>query len=162
MIVDILANGGAGLIGGWVSAGIKFFEKRQSNQHELAMLKINNEQQLLVYEHQYKVESQQIKHKELLAAAANEAKAYADSLEHDNEDYVSAGSPKLIVIANFVRKMTRPMLTLLVLIAVSVIASTTEDAAIKLTVIDALVSMFVNIGLWYFSDRSLSKRMANS
>ena len=159
-----LVSGGAlGLIGSFATNLLGYLKGKQGHEHTVELKKLDMLQ--VQREHQYALEQikaeAEFKKEQLVIESERdllvaEYQAMAKSYQGDQTYY---GDNKLLLIAEFIRRITRPGLTLfLVALTTAIYFSAAED--LQSLVARSVVAMTATVVSWWFADRQIAKQIA--
>lgn len=160
-ITDIASGGLLGVFGSLASNVLGLFKAREDHRQQMDLKKLDASIDLRQGEQDMKLaqleadtrmnELQVLKETEESRA---EAEAYSASLANAAATTYQ-GESKLLQFSEFCRKMTRPILTALLVSFTMVAFFVTADPALKQTILNMLVSATATVIAWWFSDRTL-------
>ena len=153
-ILSVLTGGATGVIGTVVSGVVGHFQAKRKFEQQLSLRRLD-------------LEAMQIEAKAAAAASAVRAESEATSAElaaltasyREASNRVSMrGDSVLLVLADFVRTMVRPALTI-GLVGLTAWIYTTAPA-LRPTVIDTVLYLTTAAVLWWFGSRAAEKVLA--
>lgn len=160
-ITDIASGGLLGVFGSLASNVLGLFKAREDHRQTMEMRKLDasidlrqGEQDMALAQLEADTrlnELQVIKETEQSKA---EAEAYSASLASAAATGYE-GESQLLRFAEFVRKMTRPVLTALLVVFTMIAFFVTADPTLKQTILNMLVASTATVIAWWFSDRTL-------
>ena len=106
-------------------------------------------------EAEFKGEQLQIESEKVIDVAAHQT--LIASYENDKAYH---GNSKLLLIAEFVRKITRPALTFL-LVFFTIGIYFTVDSVLQDLVVRSVIAMTATVVSWWFADRQIAKQIGN-
>lgn len=164
MIESLLSGGVVGLLGSLVSNVFGYFKSKQEHQQQLAFRRLDAE--LAESDHRYALEqirteaeykTQQLQIESERAVSVAEHQALVASYESDKP---YSGSSRLLLVAEFMRRITRPVLTfLLVFFTMGIYIS--ADSVLRDLVVRAVIAMTATVVAWWFADRQIAKQIGN-
>lgn len=163
MLEALLSGGLTGIAGSLVSNITGYFKAKQDHAQAMDMAKVTLKQgqldhkyamQQIAAEAQYKNELLSIESDRDLGVAE-----YAALSESYKSQGTYTGDNKLLVIAEFVNKITRPALTFaLVFLTTGIYFH--SDNAVQDVIAKAVVAMTATVISWWFCDRQIAKTIS--
>lgn len=164
MLESLISGGLFGILGSSISSITGYFKQKQEHKQNVEMFKLEHQRDAaqhgyaleeMKFEAQYKTEQLQIESEGKIAVGELEA------LTASHKSIVEyTGDNKLLVVAEFARKITRPLLTfMMVFLTTGVYFS--SDGEMRDTIARAVVAMTATIISWWFADRQISKQIAS-
>lgn len=163
MIEPISAGGLLGLLGSVASAVLAFFKQRQDHRYSLE--RMEKERSISLDEHAMRMDELRLESERSQAELRIEAERAVTLAEHQSLEasYQQlapyAGDDKLLRWAEFARRITRPLITLLLLVLTGLVYASGGDD-IQLTISQAVVVMAATAVSWWFADRQIAKMVA--
>jgi len=148
LIGSVLSGGVTGLFGAGISSVIEYLKQKQKDQHELAMIQAERETLKLEIQGRERVADIQAETSRDIA----ESKAFSESLIADRASY-STGNSKWLVLVDAVRGLTRPVLTLMLVVLTSVLWFTTDDQILQSQIVATVLYVTTASILWWFGSR---------
>lgn len=157
ILSDVATGGVLGLVGSVTTGVTSYFANRQQQKHELATLELNSRVELKNREFDLKQTQAEADARIGEAALAAEKEAYTESVgmvkasyQHDSTWHES--DSQLLRVAEFVRKMTRPVLTLMLIVLVGIIY-VTSDMTTQQDIAASVITLAATALSWWFADR---------
>lgn len=158
LVLGVLTGGATGLIGTVISGGMKFFENKQRNAYELAVMDKEMEQMDKEAEIARDIKELDMEGKDRTAAWSALEASYKESTTR-----MSSGDHPALVWVDVVRGLMRPFITLGLLAGIGVIyfssaASLPAPDGTPMTVFIIQTVLYVGTTavLWWFGTRNLS------
>ena len=163
MIESLLSGGAVGLLGSIASNVFGYFKAEQEHKQSYELRKLDIA--AAAKEHDYAME--QIKAEaqyanERLVIEGDQAVSMAEysALEESyKQDRAYTGDSKLMLLAQFICKVTRPVLTFTLVFLTTGIYFTAEGDT-KQTIAKAVVAMTATVVSWWFADRQIAKQIS--
>lgn len=163
MLEALLSGGLTGIAGSLISNVTGYFKAKQDHEQAMDMAKLNLQQAQL--DHKYTME-------QIVAEAKYKSEQLSIEAERDlnvaeysalSESYkaqsVYSSDSKLMLVAEFFNKVTRPALTFCLVFLTTGIYFHSDDAVRDL-IARAVVAMTATVISWWFCDRQISKTIS--
>ena len=163
MIEPISVGGLLGLLGSVASAVLAYFKQRQDHKYSQERLEL--ERSISLDSHAMRMDEIREEAERSQAELRIEAERAVTQAEHQSLEasYQQlapyAGDDKLLRWAEFARRLTRPLITLLPLVLTGVVYAL-GAADIRVTISQAVVVMAATAVSWWFADRQVAKMVA--
>jgi hypothetical protein len=162
MIESLLSGGVVGLVGSIASNVFGYFKNKQEHQQNIELKKIeivSNKNDHAYAMEQIKAEAG-YKTQQLMVEAESELSVSAYKALSDSyiTDATYAGDSRLLIIAEFIKKITRPVLTY-VLVFLTTGIYFKSDGDIQDDIARAVVAMTATVVSWWFADRQIAKQI---
>lgn len=163
MIDSLLSGGLLGVIGSIGSNVLGYFKTKQEHKQNIENRKLDlvaSAKEHIYAMEQMKAEAQ-FRADELRIGAERELSASEYSALESSYKTVSSyeGDNKLLIIAEFMRRITRPALTFILVFLTSAIYFTSVDDQQNL-IARSVVAMTATVISWWFADRQIAKQIA--
>lgn len=163
MFESLLSGGLLGVVGSIGSNILGYFKTKQEHKQNVEFRKLD----ILAAgkDHAYAMEQMkaeaQFRANELRIDAERELSASEYSALESSYKTVSSyeGDNKLLIIAEFMRRITRPALTFILVLLTSAIYFTSVDDQQNL-IARSVVAMTATVISWWFADRQIAKQIA--
>lgn len=163
MIESLVGGGLLGLLGSVVSNVTAFFKTKHDHKNAVELKKLD----LIAQDREHKFALEQLEaeakyRKDQLLIQSETDQSLAEQLAlmaSYRTDPAYTGDSRLLRIAEFIRRMTRPMLTfVLVFLTAGIYFS--GDGSIRDLVARSVVAMTATAMAWWFADRQIAKQIA--
>lgn len=163
MIESLLSGGLAGLFGSLASNVFGYFKTKQEHKQNIERRKLDANISAMDHKHaleQIKAEAQ-YRERELSINAERDVDvaSYAALADSYKQDAAYAGDNKLMLIAEFIKKLTRPVLTFVLVFLTTGIYFAGDDA-IRDLVARAIIALTATCVSWWFADRQIAKHVS--
>ncbi len=153
---DLASGGVVGLLGSVATSVVGYFRQRQDHRQRIELRAQEHGQQFQMLQAEAKYRVEQLRVEQEGAALVAEHEALAESYK---ADVVSVGDSHLMMVAEFVRRMTRPVLTY-VLLGLTGWVYTSSAGDVQEAIARGVVALTGMAVGWWFADRSISKQVA--
>lgn len=156
MLESLLSGGLTGVLGSLISNVTGYFKAKQEHEQamDLAQLEHKNTMMQIAAEAKYRNDQLRIEAERDMSVA--EYNALASSYESQKE---YDGDNKLLLVAEFFNKVTRPAITFcMVFLTTGIYFASGDD--VRDLISRAVVAMTATVISWWFCDRQISKRVA--
>lgn len=160
-ITDLASGGLLGVFGSLASNVLGIFKAREDHRQDLEMKKLDaqidlrqGEQDITLAKLEADTRLNELQVLKETEESRAEAQAYVASLESAAATGYQ-GESRLLRIAEFARKITRPALTAILVLFTMVAFFATADPVLKQTILNMLVAATATVIAWWFSDRTL-------
>lgn len=163
MIESLLSGGLAGLFGSFVSNVFGYFKAKQEHKQALELRKLDAN--ISAMEHKQALEQikaeAQYRERELSINAERDVDiaSYAALADSYKLDATYTGDNKLMLIAEFIKKLTRPTLTFVLVFLCTAIYFSGDDV-IRDLVARAIIALTATCVSWWFADRQIAKHVS--
>ena len=150
VILGLLTGGATGLIGTIVSGGLKYFNMKQEQSHELKVMEMELKTMDKEAEVALKIEAKKQEGKEAEAAWRGLEASYREAGQR-----WSTGSSGWIVLVDVVRGLMRPLLTLALVVLMGVIYFTlgVDKPTMQAQIVSTVLYLATAAVLWWFGSR---------
>ena len=162
MIESLLSGGVIGLFGSIASNVFGYFKNKQEHQQNVELKKldiVSNQKDHLHMMEQIKAEAgfrlQQVSIEAERDLSISEYKTLSDSYKADP---AYMGDSRLLIWAEFIKKITRPVLTF-VLVFLTMGIYWKSDGDIEEDIARAIVALTATVVSWWFADRQIAKQI---
>lgn len=160
-ITDLASGGLLGVFGSLASNVLGIFKAREDHRQDLEMKKLDaqidlrqGEQDMALAKLEADTRLNELQVLKETEESRAEAQAYVASLENASAIGYQ-GESRLLRIAEFARKITRPALTAILVLFTMVAFFVTADPVLKQTILNMLVAATATVIAWWFADRTL-------
>ncbi len=160
-ITDLASGGLLGVFGSLASNVLGIFKARETHKQDLAMKRLDatidlrqGQQDMALARLEADTRLNELQVLKETEESRAEAQAYVASLENASATGYQ-GESRLLRIAEFARKITRPALTAILVLFTMVAFFVTADPVLKQTILNMLVAATATVIAWWFSDRTL-------
>ena len=159
LLLSVLTGGATGLLGTLITGALDFFQRRQDHAQEMELRRLDMELA--------RIEGESAGHVAAIEAEGRADEAAWSALEKSYREasrrWSRPGEGWLMQLVDFVRGMTRPMLTWCLVGLVAAIyfwlgASDMEVIEIRPRIINTVLYLATAAVLWWFGARQLAKR----
>lgn len=163
MLEALLSGGLTGIAGSLVSNVTGYFKAKQDHAQAMDVAKVTLKQGELDHKYALQQIAAEAKHKnDQLSIEADRDLGVAEyaalSESYKSQDSYT-GDNKLLVIAEFVNKITRPTLTFaLVFLTTAIYFDSADD--VQSVIARAVVAMTATVISWWFCDRQIAKTIS--
>lgn len=154
--LDLISGGVVGVVGSLASNVLGYFKARQDAQIDLAKMRLEHSQQLEQIEAEAKWRHQDLV---ISAEAGVEQAAYAAMAASYAADAGYAGDNRWLLLAEVVRRLTRPVLTF-AFVGLTAAVYATAAADLQDLVGRSVVAITATAVAWWFADRAIAKRVS--
>lgn len=163
MLESLLSGGVLGVIGSLGSNILGYFKAKQEHQQSIELKRLDAS--IAKNDHQYAMEQikaeAQFRNEQLSIEADRDLSIaeYGALKASYKSDAAYDGDSALLVIAEFLRRITRPLLTFILVFLTSAIYFTSPDDQQSL-IARAIVAMTATVVSWWFADRQIAKQIS--
>jgi hypothetical protein len=163
MLEALLSGGLTGIAGSLVSNITGYFKAKQDHEQAMDMGRLTLKQsqldhtysmQQIVAEAKYKSEQLTIESERDMGVAE-----YSALTESYKDQFGYSGDSRLLQVAEFINKVTRPVLTYALVFLTTGIYFNSEDG-VRDMIARAVVAMTATVISWWFCDRQISKQIS--
>lgn len=153
---DVMSGGAVGFLGSLLSGIVGYVRQRLDHQQGMRDRVLDHKHQLemLEAEAKHRTQGMQIEQEGMVAVA--EYEAVAASYQADAQP---VGDSRLLLVAEFIRRMTRPVLTFS-LLGLTAWVYVQSDGELQDAVARGVVALTATVVAWWFADRAISKQIA--
>jgi len=164
MIETLISGGVTGLLGSIASNVLGYFKSKQEHKQQME----RDELQARIANAEHRQALEQIKTEAEYRQAELQINAERDidvaelaALKASYEsDVAYAGDNKLMLVAEFVKKLTRPVLTFLLVFVTTGIYFGSADPVLQDVIARSVVALTSTVVSWWFADRQIAKHVA--
>lgn len=164
MIESLISGGVTGLLGSVASNVLGYFKSKQEHKQVIELRKLDHaaaEQENRHALEQIKVEAEYRQAELQINAERDVDVAELAALKASHEsDVAYAGDNKLMLVAEFVKKLTRPVLTFLLVFVTISIYFGSADPDLQDVIARSVVALTSTVVSWWFADRQVAKHVA--
>lgn len=164
MLESLLSGGLAGLLGSIASNVFGYFKTKQEHKQAVELRKLDHasaEQENRHALEQIKAEAEYRQAELQINAERDVSVAELSALKASYEsDVAYSGDNRLMLIAEFIKRVTRPVLTGLLVFLTTGIYFNSDDAELRMLIARAVVAMTATAMSWWFADRQIAKHVA--
>lgn len=154
MLESLFSGGVVGVLGSLFGNVVSYFNKRQEHKNKIEEMKLEHQHA----SEQIRLEAEYRKDELLISAERDVDVAANQALAASYKDTTYEGQSKLLTVAEFVRKLTRPALTFLFVFLTTAVYFNSDNQTQAL-VARAVIAMTATIVSWWFADRQIAKRI---
>lgn len=163
-MLEMLISGGlTGVIGSVVSNAAAFFKSRQEHEQRMQARELELKGDALQHKYaleQIKAEAEYRKEQLVIESERDMSVAeYAAMAESYKSDKAQPGEGALLSVAEFIRRVTRPFITLL-LILLTVLIYFFASPELQDVIARSVVAMSATSCAWWFCDRQVAKAVS--
>ncbi len=156
LLTNALSGGATGIIGSLSAGFFSAWKARQNHKHEIELRKLD----LQEMEREAANAEKQMAHETRLAEQEGKTKGMLASYAEAGSAYYG-GDSTLLRVADFVRKMVRPVVLVTLSGFVMAIYFTTDQLCIREQITAMTVYLFSTAVIWYFGGRHMEKAERN-
>jgi len=162
MLESLFSGGVLGLLGSIASNVFGFFKAKQEHSqrvesHRWDMKAAENEHRFAMEQ----ITAEATHKRDQLVIESDRAESvagYEAMIESYKQDQAYEGDSSLLVIAEFIRRITRPLLTfILVFLTTGIYFTSATDQ--KILIGRAIIAMTATVVSWWFADRQIAKQI---
>lgn len=156
MLETLLSGGLTGIVGSLISNITGYFKAKQEHQQAMDMAQLEHKNTIMQIAAEAKYKNQQLT---IEAERDMGVAEYAALAQSYSSQVPYTGDNKLLVIAEFFNKTTRPAITFCLVFLTTGIYFASDDSVRDL-IARAVVAMTATVISWWFCDRQISKQVA--